>query len=406
MKKIVTLLLCLSGTIALAQERLSLAPCPPMGWMSWNLYADNIDEALIRRIADAMVDGGYRDAGYTYIFIDDGWQGGRDKRNNIIPDPAKFPSGMKALADYVHAKGLKLGIYSDAAQLTCAGYTASYGFEAQDARTFAAWGIDYLKYDYCGAPADADEAASRYRTMARALTRSGREIPLGICEWGRLHPELWAADSGGSLFRTSGDVRDMWKDVIGRGGMGILDIINVSAPLLPYAAKGCWLDMDMLVVGLFGGGTASSYLGGSGCTLDEYRSQMALWCMMGSPLAMTHDLLNETPQTREILLNGELIAINQDALGAPAVRVICTDHYQVFLRQLSGGDYALAILACGDESVSIKLDFSDLGLSGRFSVRDLWAHSCISRSASRVKAMLPAHATAVYRLSASGNNAR
>ena len=155
---------------------------PPMGWMTWNLFQDKINEDLIKEMADAMVRNGYRDAGYEYIFIDDCWQGGRDSHNNIIPDPVKFPSGMKALADYVHARGLKLGIYSDAAQLTCAGYTGSYGFEEQDARTFASWGIDYLKYDYCNAPADSAEAHRRYYAMAQALKNSGRDIKLGICE--------------------------------------------------------------------------------------------------------------------------------------------------------------------------------------------------------------------------------
>ncbi|MCR5019125.1 MAG: glycoside hydrolase family 27 protein [Bacteroidales bacterium] len=371
-----------------------------MGWMSWNLYGERINEQLIRDIADAMVENGYRDAGYTYIFIDDCWQGGRDKRNFIIPDPEKFPSGIKALADYVHSKGLKLGIYSDAAKLTCAGYTASYGFEEQDACTFASWGIDYLKYDYCGAPADAAEAARRYKTMADALSASGRDIVLGICEWGRLGPEKWAAQSGGSVFRTSGDVRDMWRDLIGRGGMGILDIIDITAPILPHQIKGCWLDMDMLVIGLNGTGGPSSYLGGTGCTPDEYRTQMAMWCMFASPLAMTHDLLADDDNAREILQNADLIAINQDVLGLPARRLVNTAEYQVYLRELEGGYYALAVLACGDVPVHLTLYFADLGLSGKYLVRDLWAHKMVGRRPSaKVSVSLPPHATAVYRLS-------
>lgn len=198
---------------AKAQEvnRSKLAPLPPMGWMTWNLYGERIDEKLIRSIADAMDSTGMIAAGYKYLIIDDGWQGGRDKKNNIIADPVKFPSGIKALADYVHAKGLKLGIYSDAASLTCAGYTASLHFEEQDARTFASWGIDYLKYDYCNAPADSNTAKARYTKMAQALSASGRDIVFGICEWGGRQPWFWAANAGGSVWRTTGDVRDKWK---------------------------------------------------------------------------------------------------------------------------------------------------------------------------------------------------
>lgn len=381
-----------------AQDRLQLAPVPPMGWMTWNLFEERIDEQLIRETADAMVDKGYRDAGYTYIFIDDGWQGGRDKRNNIVPDPGKFPSGIKALADYVHSKGLKLGIYSDAAQLTCAGYTASYGFEEQDARTFASWGIDYLKYDYCGAPDSPEEAARRYKAMADALSASGRDIVLGICEWGRHRAEEWAAGSGGSLFRTSWDVRDMWKDVTGQGGTGILDIINVTAPLLPHARKGCWLDMDMLVIGLFGRGGPSAYYGGTGCTLDEYRTQMAMWCLMGSPLAMTHDLREDDAAFRDILLNRDLIAVNQDALGKPAQRIVNNDRYQIYLRELEGGDWALAVLACGDAPVTMTLRLTSLGLKERYAVRNLWLCKDLPGTAKRIHIDIPAHATAIYRL--------
>ena len=399
MRKALIFILLLVAATGWSQDRMELAPTPPMGWMSWNLYGENINEQLIRDVADAMVEKGYRDAGYTYIFIDDCWQGGRDKHNFIIPDPEKFPSGIKALADYVHSRGLKLGIYSDAAKLTCAGYTASYGFEEQDACTFASWGIDYLKYDYCGAPADAAEAARRYKAMADALSASGRDIVLGICEWGRLSPEKWASHSGGSVFRTSGDVRDMWRDLIGRGGMGILDIIGITAPLLPYQTKGCWLDMDMLVVGLNGAGGPSRYLGGTGCTPDEYRTQMAMWCMFASPLAMTHDLVADDDDAREILLNQDLIAINQDASGLPARRLVDTAEYQVYLRELSGGDYALAVLACGDSPVGLTLCFADLGLPGKFHVRDLWAHKPVGRRPlSRLSISLPPHATAVYRI--------
>ncbi|MFC2767042.1 MAG: glycoside hydrolase family 27 protein [Prevotella sp.] len=367
-----------------------------MGWMSWNLFSEHINEQLLREMADAMVSGGYRDAGYEYLFIDDCWQGGRDNRNNLIPDPEKFPSGIKALADYVHARGLKLGIYSDAAQLTCAGRTASYGFEEQDARTFASWGIDYLKYDYCNAPADSAEAHRRYKIMGDALAKSGRRIALGVCEWGQLHPELWAAEAGGTVWRTTYDVRDMWVDKVHQGGMGILDIVNVTAPLYSYARPGHWNDMDMLVVGLEGRGGPSSDLGGTGCTYTEYQSQMSLWCMEASPLAMTHDLRSENAETRRILLNKEIIAINQDALGKAAERKVYKETYQVFVRPLTGNRWAVAVLNTAEQPQVIRVDFSALGIAGRCSVRDVWAHKQIARKAASWKGRMAVHETKVF----------
>ncbi len=383
------------GANAQQTPRRDLAPAPPMGWMTWNLFQGRISEQLIRETADAMVSEGFADAGYRYIFIDDLWQGGRDAQNNIIPDPKKFPSGMKALADYVHSKGLKLGIYSDAAQLTCAGCTASLGFEEQDARTFALWGIDYLKYDYCNAPEDSATARRRYRAMADALQKSGRDIVLGVCEWGQRNAEEWCAEVGGQLWRTTYDVRDMWKDVVHQGGMGILDIVNVTAPLASYVGRSQWPDMDMLVVGLNGKGGPSSDLGGVGCTVDEYQTQMSLWCMLSSPLAMTNDLRNLTPDDRRILLNREVIAINQDSLGKAAERKVNTDTYQVFVRELCDGSHAVALLNTSDAPLKMTLDFASLGLTGRYTVRDVWRHADVARKATRWKGMVAKHATVV-----------
>jgi len=210
MKRIVIASICLlMGLQIFAQKQ--LAPTPPMGWMSWNYLADKVNEKELREMADAMVASGMAKAGYQYIFIDDCWQGGRDNRNEMIPDPIKFPSGIKALAKYMHDRGLKLGIYSDAAPLTCAGFTASLGFEEQDAARFASWDIDYLKYDYCGAPVDSNTAKIRYQKMANALRKSGRDISFGICEWGDRQPWHWAAKAGGQLWRTTADIRDKWK---------------------------------------------------------------------------------------------------------------------------------------------------------------------------------------------------
>lgn len=389
--------LLLSSLFTSAQTpRNQLTPKPPMGWMTWNLFQGNINEQLIRETADAMVEGGFRDAGYEYIFIDDLWQGGRDRQNNIIPDPEKFPNGMKALADYVHSNGLKLGIYSDAAQLTCGGWTASLGFEEQDARTFASWGIDYLKYDYCNAPEDSATARHRYRTMANALQNSGRDIVLGICEWGQRQCEEWCEEVGGQLWRTSYDVRDMWKDIVKEGGMGIIDIVNVTAPLAKYVRPGQWPDMDMLVVGLNGTGGPSSDLGGVGCTQTEYQTQMSMWCMMASPLAMTNDLRKVSEEDRRILLNPEIIAINQDVLGKAAERKVMNDNYQIFVRPLADGSHAVALLNTSEKPLTLTADFASLGFAGKYTVRDVWQHKDVARNASKWKGRVTPHETRVF----------
>ena len=388
--------LLLSSLFTSAQTpRNQLTPRPPMGWMTWNLFQGNINEQLIRETADAMVEGGFRDAGYEYIFIDDLWQGGRDRQNNIIPDPEKFPNGMKALADYVHSKGLKLGIYSDAAQLTCGGWTASLGFEEQDARTFASWGIDYLKYDYCNAPEDSTTARHRYRTMANALQNSGRDIVLGICEWGQRQCEEWCEEVGGQLWRTSYDVRDMWKDVVKEGGMGIIDIVNVTAPLAKYVRPGQWPDMDMLVVGLNGKGGPSSDLGGHGCSDIEYQTQMSMWCMLSSPLAMSNDLRKLTPEARRILLNEEVIAINQDSLGRAAERKVNTDTYQLYVRPLSGNRHAVALLNTSDAPLTLTANFASLGLNKRYTIRNVWQHKKVATKARMWKGKVQPHETVV-----------
>ena len=396
-----TLLLALTGLLALpaaAQQhaRKELAPTPPMGWMTWNYFQGNINEQVIRETADAMVESGLADAGYKYVFIDDLWQGGRDAQNNIIADPKKFPHGIKALADYVHSKGLKLGIYSDAAQLTCGGYTASLGFEAQDARTFASWGVDYLKYDYCNAPEDSATARHRYRTMAEALQQSGRDIALGICEWGQRQAEEWCEEVGGQLWRTSYDVRDMWKDTLHQGGMGILDIINVTAPLASYARPGQWPDMDMLVVGLNGKGGPSSDLGGTGCTYTEYQTQMSLWCMLSSPLALSNDLRNMNDEDRRILLNKEVIAINQDPLGRAAVRKVNLATHQIFVRELSGGRHAVALMNTADKPLKLTADFHALGLEGKYRLRDVWQHKQVAARASKWSGTVAPHEAKVW----------
>lgn len=400
-ERIIFLALFTMGIINIQAQEQSpkiLASTPPMGWMTWNLFGDKINEQIIREMADAMVSEGFADAGYKYVYIDDGWQGGRDNRNNIIPDPHKFPSGIKALADYVHSKGLKLGIYSDAAQLTCGGYTASLNFEIQDAKTFASWGVDYLKYDYCGAPAEVEVAQQRYKTMADALRQSGRDIALGICEWGPRKPWLWAADAGGQLWRTTYDVRDKWKDN-GDNSMGILDIINQNADLYPYAKPGAWNDMDMLVVGLYGKGGPSSDLNSHGCTDTEYESQMSIWSMMASPLAVTCDLRNVSPEAKRILLNKDIISINQDVLGKQAQPKVRNEKFQIYLKPLTGNRFAVAILNVSNKTEKIALPFTQVGLSGSFAVKDVWMNKTIKNAKKWAGTVIP-HQTKVFILTA------
>lgn len=392
----------------LSQNQSQLAPTPPMGYMTWNYFGLDIHENDIKTLADAMVETGLRDLGYNYIFIDDGWQGGRDNKNNIIADPAKFPSGMKSLVDYVHTKGMKIGIYSDAAPLTCGGYTASLNFEEQDAKTFAAWGFDYLKYDYCGAPADWQTAISRYERMAKALQNSGRDIAFGICEWGDRSPWLWARKAGGHLWRTTADVRDKWKSHAPAGsaphelhgyGAGILDILEINAGLDKYAGPNGWNDPDMLVVGLYGKkGAPSTDLGGTGCTDTEYQSQMSLWCLMAAPLMITCDVRNMNEATKRILTNKDIIAIDQDPLGIQAERKLKTDLLQIFVKPLSNGDVALGILNTSDQEQTIEVNPETLGIFNKRKAKDLWSGQTM-KTGKRIKVKMAAHETKVFRLS-------
>ncbi|MDO4879927.1 MAG: glycoside hydrolase family 27 protein [Capnocytophaga sp.] len=385
----------------------AVAPTPPMGFMTWNYFADKLTEDDVKSIANALVDNNLRDLGYQFIFIDDGWQGGRDSKNNLLPDPKKFPSGMKALADYVHSKGLKLGLYSDAAELTCAGYTGSLGFEEQDAKTFASWGIDYLKYDYCHAPSDWKIAIERYEKMAKALQNSGRNIILGVCEWGNREPWLWAKKAGGQLWRTTADIRDKWQSLetpkdahdLHRTGAGILDIVNVNAELAKYSGINGWNDPDMLVIGLYGKKGPSGDLGGIGCTDTEYQSQMSLWCLMASPLMVTCDICNMNNVTKRILTNKDAILINQDVLGIQATRIVNNDTWQIFKKPLSNGDIALGILNISNKKQSKTLNLNELEITNKNKSKDLWSKKEYSIKNNQIKIEAEAHETILLRLS-------
>lgn len=397
MKKLLPAILCCF--IALFSHAQDLAPTPPMGFMSWNYFATNVNEKDLKEMADSMVANGMLAAGYKYIFIDDGWQGGRDSVNNIIPNPKKFPSGIKALADYLHARGMKLGIYSDAAQLTCAGYTASLNFEDQDAKTFAGWGVDYLKYDYCNAPPDVNTAKNRYKKMADALEHSGRNIVLAVCEWGPRKPWLWAAQIGGQLWRTTYDIRDKWKNLSDEeNANGILDNMNINANLPQYAGPGHWNDPDMLVVGLYGKKGPSGDLGGIGCTDVEYQSQMSLWCLMAAPLMVTCDIRHMNEATKKILLNKDIIVIDQDTLGKQAVRKIDNKIWNVFVKPLANGDFAVGVLNLSDSTKPFNIKLADLGLEGKYNSFDVWTKGK-KRNVKELKFEVLSHETKVIRLS-------
>ena len=330
----------------------TLALTPPMGWMSWNKFGPNISEELVKETADALVASGLRDVGYCYLVIDDHWHGERDDKGYIHPDPEKFPHGMKALADYVHARGLKLGIYSDAGTRTCGGEPGGYGYEEKDAETYAEWGVDYLKYDYCNAPKGRAEAEKRYKAMARALRAVDRSIVFAVCEWGGREPWKWARDAGGNLWRTTWDIRDTWHH--GRydsGHAGILQVIDRQAPITGYAGPGGWNDPDMLVVGLHGKGLSSSHDGARGCTAAEYETQMALWCMLSAPLLVSCDVRHMDEETRRILLNPEVIALDQDTLGKSAERKVHGERFDIWVKPLYDGGTAIALLNRSDDFV-------------------------------------------------------
>ncbi|MBR3743124.1 MAG: glycoside hydrolase family 27 protein [Clostridia bacterium] len=277
---------------------------PPMGWNSWNTFGNDISDELIRETARVMKEKGYLDAGYNYIVIDDCWSlRDRDENGLLVPDPAKFPHGMKALSDYVHSLGFKFGMYSCAGVQTCAGYPSSFDHEYVDARTFAAWGVDYLKYDFCNFPASAD-AKNRYATMSMALKASGRDILFAACNWGVQEPWKWMKSLGVHMYRSTGDIQDNFKS-FSNIARSQLDNFCMSGPA-------CYNDIDMLTVGMYGKGNVAL---GQACTDQEYQTQFALWCMLGAPLMLGGDVRNMTPFSEKLVLNPGLLRVNQDAEG-------------------------------------------------------------------------------------------
>jgi alpha-galactosidase len=378
-----------------------LAATPPMGWNSWNMFGSAVHETVIREIADAIVSSGLKDCGYEYIVIDDCWsqKGGRDRNGDLVPDPYKFPSGIKALADYMHDLGFKIGIYSDAADLTCAGYPGSYGFEDQDAQLWASWGIDFLKYDYCCAPGDQATAIRRYSRMGEALRKTGREFLFSLCEWGGRSPHLWGRSVGGHTWRVSGDVFDSWISIWVADykyyGIGVDVSIDIAADLHGFGGPGGWNDLDMLIVGLNGKGQIS----GKGMSFVEYQTHMSMWCMACSPLMMGCDVRTLDQEAAALLMNREVLAVNQDGLGKPACRVKQFGNCEVWKKPLSDGSVAVALINRGSTGSDVTVKASDIGLLDEPKlVRNLWAQEDIADFTMELTQRVQPHATILLKI--------
>ncbi|MCK4920732.1 MAG: glycoside hydrolase family 27 protein [Bacteroidales bacterium] len=380
----------------------TLAMTPPMGWNSWNPFGTGVSEMVIRETADAIVSSGLKDVGFEYIVMDDFWHGGRDSVTGLLyADPEKFPSGIKALSDYVHSKGLKLGIYSDAGTMTCGQMPGSYGYEVEDAQLFADWGIDYLKYDYCFCPDyvswnnDYRMAIDRYKAMGDALKATGRPIVYSVCEWGPRSPWLWGKEVGAHLWRTSYDVADIWESPRNETSpIGILTAIDATANLGRFVTKGGWNDPDMLVVGL----NNTGFIKGGGCNDIEYQSQMSMWCMLSAPLMIGCDVRDMNEATKTILLNKEIIAINQDELGKQGFRVMHKDGIDAWKKPLSGNRVAIAFLNRNskDEKVTASWEQLELDPETRYDAYDVWEHAAVEHSEGSLSTDLQPHETKVF----------
>lgn len=374
-----------------------LALTPPMGWNSWNKFACNVDEKMIKEIADAMVATGMKAAGYTYINIDDCWHGDRDSLGFIHPDAKRFPSGMKALADYVHSKGLKLGIYSDAGSQTCGGRPGSRGYEFQDAQTYAKWGIDYLKYDWCNT--EGLKAEGAYKTITAALRKAGRPIVLSICEWGNDKPWEWG-QSVGHLWRTTGDIYNCFDCVEDHGtwkSFGAMQILDKQEGLRQYAGPGHWNDPDMLEVG-------------NGMVVNQDRAHFSMWAMIAAPLIAGNDLRKMSAETINILTNQEVIAVNQDELGIQGFKETVKDSVETWYKPLKNGDWAVCFLNRSKSPKTIDMNwqasvvkdsFAKRELNAMntvFKLRNMWTKKDLGTTKKALKAVVPAQDVLMLRL--------
>jgi alpha-galactosidase len=378
----------------------SLAKTPPMGWNSWNCFGANINETQIKKIADVMVSSGLMDAGYIYLNLDDRWMAtSRDASGNLQSEPSTFPKGMKELGDYIHGKGLKFGIYGDRGTETC--YfrdnmkeldtkSGSKGTEDKDAKTFASWGVDYLKFDNC--LADASTMQKDYEKMRDALASSGRDIVFSICAW---EFQSWMPNTG-NLWRTTTDILNIWKKS-NEWSWGILDIIDLNEPRAPYATPGAWNDPDMLQVGNNKNG---------GPTDNEYRTHFSLWCIMAAPLILGNDITSMTQATKDIILNKEVIAVDQDSAGIQGTKIKSSSGLDVWSKPLgskTGDTKAVALFNRNGSAADITVNFSDIGLSGEVTVRDLWAKTDKGKFTNSFTMNVPSHGTAMLKISKATN---
>jgi alpha-galactosidase len=355
-----------------------LAKTPPMGWNSWNKFAGRVDDAGVRSMADAMASNGMKEAGYVYVNIDDTWEADRDPQGNIRTNK-KFPD-MKGLADYVHGKGLKLGIYSSPGPNTCAGYEGSYRHEEQDARTYAAWGIDYLKYDWCGARNlyTDEEMQAVYQKMGDALRAAGRPILYSLCQYGRADVWKWGPDVGGNAWRTTGDIKDTWDS---------MSTIGFSqSDLSPWAKPGHWNDPDMLEIG------------NGGMNDTEYQTHMSLWSILAAPLLAGNDLRSIPPNILAILTNRDVIAIDQDKDGKQGKRVWKSGDQEIWVRELAGGDKAVAVFNRAADKADVTIKWSELGLKTPSRAKDLWAHRDTTFQGAEVTTSVPGHGVMLWRV--------
>jgi alpha-galactosidase len=399
MRKFILSILLIVCIKTFAQKFEGLAPTPPMGWNSWNTFQTNISEDLVKGIADSLVSSGMKDAGYTYIVLDDGWMSmQRDSiTGNLIPDPKKFPHGIKALADYIHSKGLKFGLYNCAGTKTCAGYPGTRGYEYQDARFYASLDIDYLKFDWCYA--DSLNAVEAYTTMSKALRAAGRPIVFSVCEWGTHQPWLWAKNVG-ELWRTTGDISSCYdgqKDMGGWKANCFMYITDLNEPLRKYAGTGHWNDPDMLEVG-------------NGMTVAEDRSHFSLWCMMAAPLISGNDIRKMTAETRSILTNKDVIAVDQDMLGVQGFRYAVKDSLETWFKPLSNGDWAVCFVNRSTQSQKINLDWKNENVNDELSSKqlntasttyklvDVWTKKSLATTAKPLSATVAAHDVLMLRL--------
>ncbi|HEX5412449.1 MAG TPA: glycoside hydrolase family 27 protein [Terriglobia bacterium] len=370
---LVLLLVCVAPALR-AQE---LAATPPMGWNSWNHYACKVSDAIVRGQARAMATNGMKAAGYEYVNIDDCWQGKRDAQGVIHPND-RFPD-MKALGDYIHSLGLKFGIYSSPGPKTCAKYEGSYRHEKQDAETYASWGVDYLKYDWCSARTvyKPSEMPAAYKKMHEALVATGRPIVYSLCQYGMDRVWRWGPSVGGNLWRTTDDIEDdyMRMGFIGFGQEG----------LAKFAGPGHWNDPDMLEVG------------NGHMNADEYRTHMSLWCILAAPLISGNDLAGMSQETLATLTNPEVVAVDQDPAGAEGYRVSQEGPLQVWVKPLADGSKAVGLFNAGESPMPVTVRFKDIGLSGEVAVRDLWERKDLEAVSGSYTTTVPRHGVVMLR---------